>query len=179
MKHYFETALPPVWTAVCAAAFGLLLAIYPALAGVIFAKIHGAAALFFALSRVVYWFRMRKFDDGAGRELLFAAVFLFLGLLCFLKPELLLSVFFFAIGVLLIVLGLIRIPLIVRQWSWGAWMRLTGILSTAVLLTLGLLLVAHPFGAAASAIRVFGVLLAIYGISDIFNVIIPGKYYGF
>ena len=35
MKHYFETALPPVWTAVCAAAFGLLLAIYPALAGVI------------------------------------------------------------------------------------------------------------------------------------------------
>lgn len=167
MEKYYEIRLSSVGIAVCMAAFGILLAIYPKMSGVIFTKGFAVIVLLFAISHVWKWLKARKYGLGGTGELIGAVLLLLLSGIGFFKPEIVLSFLPFVTGALLIVDGIVKIPLITEMWSRGSELRWFGVLSALLPLLLGIVLISYPFGAAAAVIRVFGIFLLIDGISDI------------
>lgn len=169
MKISFDKCPAPGAGAVCAAAAGLLLGLYPEQSAAVLIKAAGALALFFGLSRLVHGLGELKAGGKCGGCLLLAAGFLLAGLLFFLWPRFLLYVLPFVMGLLLVIYGVLRVPMIWERWSWGLSARLSGILWVLLSLAAGALLLFFPAQAALILIRLCGFLLLLFGIMEILS----------
>lgn len=169
MKISFEKYLSPGAGAACAGAAGLLLGLYPGQSAAILVKAAGALALFLGLSRLVQGLRELKAGGNCGGSLLLAAGFLLTGLLFFLWPGFLLYFLPFVLGLLLVLYGVLRVPMIWERWAWGPSARLSGILWVLLPLAFGALLLFFPAQAALILIRLCGLLLLLFGIVEILS----------
>lgn len=167
MEKYYEVRLSSIGIAVCMIVFGLLLAIYPELSGIVFTRGFATVVLLFALSHMWKWRQAKKREMGGKGNLAGAVLLLILSWIGFFRPEMVLSFLPFVTGALLILDGFVKIPLIKEMWDWGGGLRWSGILSAGLPLLLGIILASYPFHAAAVVIRAFGIFLLIDGISDV------------
>lgn len=163
MKDSFKKLLPSgLWEAAAAAA-GLLLALYPAAAWAVLIKAASALGIFFILYRLLDLLRAGC-RRGYGEPLALTAGFV-LSLACFLRPGLFPAFAALALGLLLVLYALLRIPMIGERWALGLRYRLASLAWAVAPLIAGVLLLCHPLAAAALLLRLAGLLLLLWGLA--------------
>ncbi len=178
MFRFFWARSASVWLAVLYMIIGIFLALFPGLSGIIFVRIIAAVSLIFAVINLYRYIknRMDMLQDGVH---LFAGVlFLIFSLFCFIKPEIVLSILPFILGVLLIIDGTGKLPIAIeaiRMRKNTLMPVFPLVLSSLIPLAFGILLVVNPFTVSSIIIMIFGISLIADGISDLATAIITKR----
>ncbi len=157
MERYEKILPAALWEAAAAAA-GLLLAFYPAPAGYVLVKAASALGLFYALFRLLLALRAPGLP-GRWKAAALAAAGLLLSLLFFFRPALFWLLLLLALGIALVLYGLLRIPMIWESRSLGTPGLLAALAWAALPILAGALLLGHLLSAWALLLRIAGVLL--------------------
>ena len=175
MYQFFWSGGTSIWGAVLYIALGLLLLIFPGMSGTVFVWALAAGAAIYGLGRLIRYFRSRKAGSPAGGEAFLGIVLLAFALFCALQPHALLSFLPLVMGLLFLLDGIVKIPVAVAFVRERSGSLVPSLISTALPIILGILLLANPFGAARVAIMVFGAGLLLDGICDLITSILSRK----
>ena len=171
----FEKILPTAFWEAAAAAAGLLLALYPAAGGFVLVKAASALGIFYALFRLLLGLRAPGLP-GRWKAFALSAAGLLLGLLFFFRPPLFWVLLTLVLGVVLVLYGLLRIPMIWENWSLGLSGRLAALAWAVLPILAGVLLLSNLLTATAVLLRIAGLLLLLLAlgcfVSDISH---PGR----
>lgn len=148
-------------------ALGLVLLLFPEMTGTVFCWTLAAGAAVFAAGRLLRWRQAAREGVRASGEAVLAAVFAALAVFCVLGSRVVLSFVPLVSGVLLLVDGMGKLPLVMDAKRTNAPVLLPLLASAAVPLVLGVILVANPFGVARLVIRFFGFSLLLDGACDL------------
>ena len=154
----FEKILPTAFWEAAAAAAGLLLALYPAAGGFVLVKAASALGIFYALFRLLLALRAPGLP-GRWKAFALSAAGLLLGLLFFFRPPLFWVLLTLVLGVVLVLYGLLRIPMIWESRSLGAPGLLAALAWAALPILAGALLLSRLFSVWALLLRIAGALL--------------------
>lgn len=145
---------------------GLLLTIFPDLSGTIFVWALAGVCLVFAIARLWRYYQRRKADAGGTGDLIAGIAALILALFFWLWPHVVLSFLPLVLGILLLLDGVGKLPLVMDARRAGLPLPLPLLLSTLAPLVLGIILIADPFGVTRFVIRFFGISLIVDGVCD-------------
>lgn len=174
-NHLYEIRMSSVGISVCMLLFGIVLALYPEMSGIIFTRAFATVLLLFALFYLWRWNRERKYGGGKAEMTGMIALFVLSGI-GFFMPEVVLSFLPFVAGAILLLDGLIKISLLRDLWNFGGRLRGATAMSVFLPLIFGIILVGYPFGAVAMVIRLFGIFLIVDSGSDILRTVLVKKY---
>lgn len=167
MTWFFSPGGVSPLTAVLCMLLGLILLIFPGMSGSVFCwGLAGGAIVLGAINLVGYYNSRRQGFSGAASGFL-GLFFLLAGIFCLLSPATVLSLLPLALGVLLLLNGLSRLPAAVEAFRAGSGAFRPLLFSALIPMLLGLILVADPFGAAKGVIRFFGISLLLNGLCDL------------
>ena len=154
---------------------GLLLFFFPGLTGTVVCWILAGAALISALVQLFFYFRGRRSGMPGTGNLIGTVLFLILGIFLALTPGFILGFLPLILGILLIIDGIGKLPLLFSAFRKGFPFRFSLLLSAALSLILGFVIVANPFGAAETVIMVFGLTLIADGVCDLISAVLSRK----
>ena len=171
MFEFFWRRKASVWLAVLYIVLGLPLVIYPDLSGRIFCWCLAGGSVVYASSHLWRYVEGRQEGYPAVSDLALAIVFFILGLFCFFGYRVILSILPVALGVVLLIDGVGKLPLLMeeRRHQLGIFRPL--LFSTLLPLVFGVVLLVNPFGVTKLVIRFFGISLVADGICDLITVI--------
>ena len=167
MFSFFWTRSASVPAAILYILLGLVLAIYPGLSGTVFVWLLAAATLLFALVRLIAYFRLHRQGFSASGDLVAAIVSGVLGIFFLTSPHVVLSFLPLVLGLLFLVDGVGKVPLILDVRKNHLPVPTSLLLSALVPIVLGIIMIANPFGVTRLAIRVFGIGVLADGILDL------------
>lgn len=167
MFSFFWTRSASVPAAALYIVLGLVLALYPGLSGTVFVWLLAAAALIFALVRLIAYFRLRRQGFSAPGDLTAAIIGGILGIFFLTSPHIVLSFLPLVLGLLFLVDGVGKLPLLMETRKAGTPLPTPLLLSTLVPIILGVVMIANPFGVTQLVIRIFGIGLLADGILDL------------
>ena len=162
MFKFFRFGSAPATSSVLSIILGLILLIFPGISGAVFCWILAGAAFLSSAIRLRIYFNEKRSAFPFGCVLM-----AILGLICLFKAELVLSLLPMALGAVLLLLGIGKIPVALEMYREKMPSYILAIASTVVVLLLGIILIANPFGAAKAVIMFFGLSLVISAISDL------------
>ena len=162
-KSPFLSALLPVGYI----ALGVVLIIWPSLSTELFCLVAGVCALAYGLYNLFLYWRNRQKGLPCRLELMLGVLFAAIGACILLFSRLLLSVFPFLLGVILLIDGVGKILKAMEIKSVGFsrwWVELIFAVITA---GLGMILLFNPFGLVRLAVVFFGISLVVSGVSEL------------
>ncbi len=167
MFDFFWNRKATIWSSAIYIVIGLILLFFPGISGRIFCWGLGIVALAYGAGRLVNWNRLKHAGYRANGEAALGAILVLVALVCFLRPVSVLSFLPMTLGFLLILDGVGKLPLALEAFQQKTPYSGMGLLSAALPLLLGIVLVLNPFGATKTVISAFGVFLLLDGISDL------------
>lgn len=169
MIRFFWSRKATLWLSIVYVILGLILMIFPGLSGRVFCWGLAAGALAYAAGRFWQYAQEKKRGYPSGGSLILGALFTVLGLLCLLKPTVILSILPVTLGLVLLVDGLGKLPLAVDAWK-TRFPHYWSILASCLLpLVLGIVLLFNPFGVVKTVIFFFGLSLMLDGVFDLLS----------
>lgn len=154
---------------------GLAPLFFPGQSGTLFCLAPAVAALIYSLSRFWFFYQARKEGVTASGTLTLAIIVLALGIFCLVRADIFLSILPLTLGVLLLLVGIGKLPLMIDALSARSPKRVSLMLAALVPLVLGIIMIANPFETAKAIIRLFGVGLLADGICDLVTVILARR----
>jgi uncharacterized membrane protein HdeD (DUF308 family) len=147
--------------------FGVILLIHPMAVGRAVCYIIGACAVVYGGFRIYGYWKAREMAGFFRVDLLTGVVLLIVGLVAFLKPELLISILPAVLGLVILMDGFVTMNQAwnLRKCSRSEWAYLMGV--GVCIGVLGVILVVNPFGTAVVMMRFLGITLLVDGISDL------------
>ena len=167
MFSFFWTRSASVPAAILYILLGLVLAIYPGFSGTVFVWLLAAATLLFALVRLTAYLKFRRRGISAPGDLAAAVITGVLGIFFLTSPRQVLSFLPLVLGLLFLVDGVGKLPLLMEARKAKVPVSTPLLLSVMVPLVLGVVMLANSFGVVQMMIRVFGIGLLIDGILDL------------
>lgn len=178
MFQFFWIRSASIWVALLYIIIGIILTLFPGVSGIIFVRILASAALIFSLINI-YRYTKQKGDIVQAGGRLFSGVLLFIfALFCFVKPEIVLSILPFLLGILLIIDGTGKLPIAVESFRMRrntSMPVLPIVLSSVIPLIFGVILVINPFTVSSMVIMVFGISMIADGVSDFITALLTRK----
>ena len=175
MFRFFWSRKASIWTAILYILLGLLLAIFPGMSGTIFVWVLAAASAVFGLVHLVRYLRERNTAQASGGGLFLGVIALLFALFCALRPHAILSFLPLVLGILCLLDGIGKIPIAAAFVQDRSGSLVPALISTALPILLGILLIANPFGAARMVIMIFGIGLILDGISELVTASMNGR----
>lgn len=167
MFQFFRVGSTSKAAAILYIILGLMLIIFPGISGTVFCWGLAVAALGIAALRLSQYFRSKRDGYGNSGDLIVGIIFAFLGLICLLRADLVLSLLPLTLGIVLLVSGIFKIPAAVEMYQNRVPSYIPILVSCLIPLVLGIILISNPFGAAKGVITFFGISLIIGGVSDL------------
>ena len=163
MKNiFFRTT--SLWASVLYMALGLVLTFWPGMSGTVFCWGIAAALILYAAHSFWYFIKARNLGFTAGGTLVIGILCLAFGIFCFSRPYVVLSFLPIALGIMLLVDGIGKMPLAVDALSVYSPYRFWVLISAVLPLILGIVLLVNPFRAAKAAIMFFGISILADGL---------------
>jgi len=125
------------------------------------------AALSFGIFRLINYFRLQNNGQFLRTGFISGFIFCALGLFCILKPTVIMSILPFIIGVIICFNGIVKLQSAIelRRAYYDKWF--ISLITAAITLILGILLIINPFSGAKLAIMFVGGALIVDGITNI------------
>lgn len=155
------------WPAICAILLGAVLMIFPGMSGKVFCWALAIGALVYAASCIWQYISSRRMAVPAGSLLTQGVIFAAIGLFCLLRPVRVLSFLPFLLGLILLLVGLSKLPFAIDAYHMKTPSFRYLLVSSIAPLVLGAVLLWNPFGAVKGMIAFFGLSLIIAGVSDL------------
>ena len=166
MKNiFFRTT--SLWASVLYMALGLVLTFWPGMSGTVFCWGIAAALILYAAHSFWYFIKARNLGFTAGGTLVIGILCLAFGIFCFSRPYVVLSFLPIALGIMLLVDGIGKMPLAVDALSVYSPYRFWVLISAVLPLILGIVLLVNPFRAAKAAIMFFGISILADGLFEL------------
>lgn len=170
MKNiFFRTT--SLWASVLYMALGLVLTFWPGMSGTVFCWGIAAALILYAAHSFWYFIKARNLGFTAGGTLVIGVLCLAFGIFCFSRPYVVLSFLPIALGIMLLVDGIGKMPLAVDTLSAYSPYRFWVLVSAVLPLILGIVLLVNPFRAAKAAIMFFGISILADGLFELITYI--------
>lgn len=173
--YFFWSRTASVWIALLYIIMGLPLLLFPDLSGSVFVWFLAAGAGVYAISHLWRYIQGRKIEQASSGDLFLVVLPLAFSIFALFRPLTILSILSLALGALLLVDGVGKIPLVIPAIQSKASILIPLLLSSLIPLLLGVLLIVNPFHAVRFVIMIFGAGLMIDGISDLVTAIISHK----
>ena len=161
----FRNRMSGMLRAVAAIILGVVMIAMPDSSLVILVQILAAILIASGLVSVIYGVYNRR-NGGLGLMVFNSIVDIVLGILIFCFPEFVASFVIVVLGIVLLVLGLFQIFALVSASSFVN-MGVFAFLFPALAVVGGILLVFKPFGIASALTLVAGIVLLVYGVSEL------------
>lgn len=152
-------------------ALGLVLTFWPGMSGTVFCWGIAAALILYAAHSFWYFIKARNLGFTAGGTLVIGILCLAFGIFCFSRPYVVLSFLPIALGIMLLVDGIGKMPLAVDALSVYSPYRFWVLISAVLPLILGIVLLVNPFRAAKAAIMFFGISILADGLFELITYI--------
>ena len=166
MKNiFFRTT--SLWASVLYMALGLVLTFWPGMSGTVFCWGIAAALILYAAHSFWYFIKARNLGFTASGTLVIGILCLAFGIFCFSRPYVVLSFLPIALGIMLLVDGIGKMPLAVDALSVYSPYRFWVLISAVLPLILGIVLLVNPFRAAKAAIMFFGISILADGLFEL------------
>lgn len=170
MKNiFFRTT--SLWAPVLYMALGLVLTFWPGMSGTVFCWGIAAALILYAAHSFWYFIKARNLGFTAGGTLVIGILCLAFGIFCFSRPYVVLSFLPIALGIMLLVDGIGKMPLAVDALSVHSPYCFWVLVSAVLPLILGIVLLVNPFRAAKAAIMFFGISILADGLFELITYI--------
>lgn len=170
MKNiFFRTT--SLWASVIYMALGLVLTFWPGMSGTVFCWGIAAALILYAAHSFWYFIKARNLGFTASGTLVIGILCLAFGIFCFSRPYVVLSFLPIALGIMLLVDGIGKMPLAVDALSVYSPYRFWVLISAVLPLILGIVLLVNPFRAAKAAIMFFGIGILADGLFELITYI--------
>ena len=166
MLEFFWTRTASIWIAILYMLLGLALLLFPGASGTIFVWALAAGAAVYGLSHLWRYIQSKRAGEGLGGDLFLGILPLVFALFALLRPYSILAFLPLVLGLLLLVDGVGKLPLVIQGRKARVPFFLPLLLSALLPILLGLLLVINPFQAAEVVIMTFGAALIIDGATD-------------
>lgn len=170
-KGAFKGKLTLTWTEIitCAAfiVLGLVLLVMPGLATSVVFNVVGIGCILIGLVYVVRYCRLEAQLALLSNDMALGLGWIIGGLICIIFKNLFVSLLPILFGLVMLVGGVIKIQstLGFRRMNAGRWYL--ELISAAVSVVLGLLILMNPFSTALLLMRVIGVSLIVEGVMDL------------
>ena len=171
MLKFFWTKSTSVWMALVYILLGGILLFYPSMSASLFCWGIGGMLLVYGVIHLFRYWQAKKQADAADGEMVIALLLAILGLLCISVPRFFLSILPFMLGLLLLLLGIFRVPLMLDVFQRKTPQRWFFLGGTLIPLILGIVLLFNPFKLVTGLISFFGVCLIISGVLDLSGVL--------
>lgn len=150
-------------------ALGLFIAFWPGATIITIIYLFGALFLLSGIASMVNYFRVKE-DVYRPTSVLAAGVFyLILALLAFLFPQVIASFFSVALGIILVLCGVVNAvrSAELRQYSNGGKSWIVGLIVGVVIALAGVVVLVNPFETTAMLVFFLGIFLFINGLADL------------
>ena len=150
-------------------ALGLFIAFWPGATIITIIYLFGALFLLSGIASMVNYFRVKE-DVYRPTSVLAAGVFyLILALLAFLFPQVIASFFSVALGIILVLCGVVNAvrSAELRQYSNGGKSWIVGLIVGVVIALAGVVVLVNPFETTAMLVFFLGISLFINGLADL------------
>jgi len=119
-------------------------------------------------SLIGYFSRDKSIDAPKTSFPLEAAGSILFGIWLVIMPNFFINIMMYVLGALLVLAGLLQIISLykARRWSYVQWGYY---IVPALILFIGIVILAYPFGTVTTTFMVFGVTMIIYGFTELFN----------
>lgn len=154
---------------------GALLFLFPGVSGTVFVWALAAGVGIYGLSHLWRYRQHRKADTPSPGDLFAGALALAFALFALLWPMRILSFLPFALGGLLLLDGIGKLPLTFQVLRNRSSMTLPVCISTLIPLAIGLFLILRPLSVVRGTIMVFGGALILDGISEFSSAMMAKK----
>lgn len=146
---------------------GILLLMWPANALKLAAYAAGIIIMAGGLTSILAHFRGKKRVAGTGGNLIMGIIVTFVGGWIFVNPENFASIIPSALGYLITFSGIVNLfeTFTLSRAHYRKWW--VSLIAAVLTIVLGLLLINHAFGIAATMVRIGGLALLFNGISDL------------
>lgn len=161
----FRNSMSGVLRAVAAIALGIVMIAMPESSLVVLVKILAAILIASGLVSVVFGI-MNRDNGGLGLMVFNSVVDIILGILMFCFPSFVASFIIIVLGVALLCMGLFQIAALISATSFVR-MGFFAFIFPALAVAGGFLLIFKPFGIASVLTLVSGIVLLVYGVSEL------------
>lgn len=174
MVSYFWERSASVWIALLYILMGGLLLAYPTASSTVFVWALAGGSAFYGFSHLLRYLQTRKTGGSAPSDLFLTVLPLAFAVFAMIWPQTLLSFLPLVLGSLLLLDGIGKLPLAFLAIKAGTPDTVALILSAALPVVLGALIVVNPFQTIQLVVRIFGLGLIADGIID-FAVVFTGR----
>lgn len=178
MFQFFWIRTASIWTAIIYIIIGLLLTLFPTFSGIIYVRTMAVISLILALYNFYRYIEHKNDIMQSGGRIFSAVIFLIFFIVCFMKPQMVMSILPFLFGIILIIDGTGKIPIALETFKMRyntAMPTLPIIVSSLIPLVFGIIIVINPFTVSRMVIMIFGISLLADGISDLVTAIMTKK----
>ena len=161
----FKNKTSGLLRAITAIVLGIVMIAMPGSSLVVLVQVLAAVLIASGLVSAVFGF-INRTNGGLGLMVFNSVVDIILGILIFCFPEFVASFVIVVLGIVLLVLGLFQIFALVSASSFVN-MGVFAFLFPALAVVGGILLVFKPFGIASALTLVAGIVLLVYGVSEL------------
>ena len=178
MFQFFWIRNASVWSALIYIIIGIILTLFPGISGIIFVRTLAVISLIFAVLNIYRYVKQKNDVMQSGGRMFSAILFLIFFAVCFMNPEVVLSILPVLLGILLIIDGTGKLPIAIEAFKMRnntAMPVLPLILSAIIPLIFGIIIVINPFTVSSMVIMIFGISLLADGISDLVTAIMTKK----
>ena len=175
MIQFFWSRNSSIWLAAIYLIAGIILLVYPDVSGTVFCWGLGIVLLLYALTHLWRFLQARRNNCSAGNEIIIGGLFAILAILCLIFPQNVLSLLPLSLGILLLLDGLGKIPMVLNVFQEKLPYPWLFLLSSLVPLILGIVLIINPFSVVTITIMFFGASLIVDGIFELISVLFSAK----
>ena len=159
------------WLSIAYVIMGLILLLWPATSMLVICRGFGVVLLLFGVIKLAINGWASRNEWVAYSEVSSCVIAALLGLLLLIRPQMFIAILPMLLGMLITVDGVMRLQsvLALRRARYGRWWL--ALISAAVTLMLGVLLMINPFEGMAMAVAVMGAFLLADGIANLFDIL--------
>ena len=147
--------------------FGLILLLFPMGIAKIFVWLLAAGAIIWGGMHLWQYAQIKKLGGSGVFDLIVGGILLTFGLFCLLRPYSIMSMLPLALGILLLLDGLGKLPAVQAAHQTSAFLPV--LLSALIPLVLGLIMILNPFGVTKFVIMYFGISLLVDGVLNLWS----------
>lgn len=161
--------------AILATIYGLILIIWPDLNAKLLGYVIAGAIVFIGLVCIVQYIRKDVYKDFYKRELVWGLSLLFIGIIIFLKVDLIVGLLPFILGIIVLISGIVKLQNAFDLIRIDAPNWIPVMVLAVINVAFGIILIANPVWIANFIFVLIGVGLVFSGISDLVTYFLFGK----